>query len=377
MKKTPKNLLILYTGGTIGMQTSATGLIPASGFDARLREAFAQRPDFSEVKWHFRELSPPIDSANMTQHQWLTMREAIVSAVDGDGCDAILLLHGTDTLAYSAAALSFLLRGLPIPLVLTGAMHPADADNSDAWPNVFGALAALQTPLNAGVWVFFHGELMAGTRASKRGSARLDAFHDHQRPATAADLEALLPDYRQPRQPVALAVLPFFPGMTTDYAEAILNSGAHAVILECYGNGTGPADNPSFINALRAARQRGVLLLAISQCPQGAVAFGQYAADSALAACGVLSGAGLSREAALGLLFALLGAGWRYTDTGQRKAENTDQPIRSLNFSSAANPTKELPAAFNAGDQTHKEKCPGTTAMMPPPTPLFPGNPTR
>lgn len=127
MKKTPKNLLILYTGGTIGMQTSATGLIPASGFDARLREAFAQRPAFSGVKWHFRELSPPIDSANMTQRHWLAMCEAIVSAVEGDGCDAILLLHGTDTLAYSAAALSFLLRGLPIPLVLTGAMHPANA----------------------------------------------------------------------------------------------------------------------------------------------------------------------------------------------------------------------------------------------------------
>lgn len=309
MQNTPKKLLILYTGGTIGMQHSDAGLVPASGFESRLHAACAQHPTAQHLAWLFQELSPPIDSANMTQAHWLAMRDAIVSATANEGCDACLLLHGTDTLAYSAAALSFLLNGLPYPVVLTGAMHPVGATNSDAWPNVFGALAALQAGVMPGVWVFFHEKLIDGKRASKQGTAHLDAFHEHQRPRLQAEIETLVPDYRQPRQPVPLAVLPLVPDTPLDYVNAILNSGARAVLLECYGSGTGPADNPAFLAALRAARRRGLYLLAISQCPHGAVTFGQYAADSALAACGVASGGGLSREAALGVLFAVLGAG--------------------------------------------------------------------
>ncbi len=113
----PRQLLVLYTGGTLGMQMSADGLAPAGGFDARLRAEQAAHPERPAPPWVYRELSPPIDSANMTQGHWLAMREAIVAAVERDGCDAVLLLHGTDTLAYSAAALSFLLLDLGLPVV--------------------------------------------------------------------------------------------------------------------------------------------------------------------------------------------------------------------------------------------------------------------
>lgn len=302
-------ILVLYTGGTLGMTASKEGLVPSSGFEQRLCAEYAFRFKQEAPTWLFRELTPLIDSANLTQTHWLAMCDAIVQAVEHEGCEGVLLLHGTDTLAYSAAALSFLLRGLPVPVILTGAMLPAGVEGSDAWPNVFGALALLQAGLEVGVWLFFQGERFEGIQVTKRAAHRLEAFYNPQRPQSVLpEWAAHLPDYRQARQPVPLAVLPFFPGMTLGQVDAVLNSGARGVVLECYGSGTGPADDAHFLAALRAAHQRGVWLLAISQCPEGAVSFGQYAADSALAACGVRSGAGLNRETALALLFAALSA---------------------------------------------------------------------
>ena len=99
-----QHVMVLYTGGTIGMQASANGLAPASGFEARMREYLHSQPELVVPQWRFREMSPLIDSANMTPAYWQQLREAVVDAVDVQGCDSVLILHGTDTLAYSAAA---------------------------------------------------------------------------------------------------------------------------------------------------------------------------------------------------------------------------------------------------------------------------------
>ena len=307
----PQKLLVLYTGGTIGMQMSEAGLAPASGFEARLRAEQALHPERPTPAWQFRELSPPIDSANMRQANWLAMRDAIVQAVDHDGFDAVLLLHGTDTLAYSAAALSFLLLGIPVPVLLTGSMLPAGSPGSDAWPNLFGALATLAEGCRPGVHLYFDGQLLHGARASKLKSEAFDAFVNMARPRHGQCLEQL-PEalhYRRPRRAVALAVVPLFPGLGAVQLRAVLASGVQGVLLECYGSGTGPADDAEFLAALREARQRGVVLGAISQCPLGHVDFAVSAAGSALAEAGLVSGGGMTREAALGKLFGLLGAG--------------------------------------------------------------------
>jgi L-asparaginase len=308
--KPAQKLLLLYTGGTIGMQMSASGLAPASGFEARLRAEQTAHPERPVPHWVFAELLPPIDSANMNQAHWLAMRDAIVAGVEEQGCDAVLLLHGTDTLAYSAAALSFLLLGLPVPVILTGSMQPAGVANGDAWPNLFGALALLAKGVEPGVRLFFNGQLLHGARVSKLRSEAFDAFVDSPRPrhgATAQWPPSL--NYRCRRQPVSLAVQPLFPGIGAAQLGACLSGEVRGVVLECYGSGTGPAADPQLLATLREAQQRGVVLAAISQCPQGHVEFGVYAAGSALASCGLVSGGGMTREAALGKLFALLGAG--------------------------------------------------------------------
>ena len=306
-----KNLLVLYTGGTIGMLETAEGLAPAGGFDARMREYLGQHADAPQLPWSLLEMNPLLDSANMQQGNWLAMRDAIVDAVEHGGHDGVLVLHGTDTLAYSAAALSFLLLGLPAPVLLTGSMLPAGAPGSDAWANLVGALGLFESGLEDGVQLYFHGQLLHGCRASKLRSEDFDAFAAlprHRDGERATGIPSAL-DYRQPRQPVKLAVMPVFPGLQAEHLSAVLGAGVQGLVLECYGSGTGPSDDQALLDTLHDARQRGVMIVAISQCPVGSVVFDTYAAGSRLRDTGLVSGGGMTREAALGKLFGLLGAG--------------------------------------------------------------------
>ncbi|KIQ32906.1 MULTISPECIES: asparaginase [Pseudomonas syringae group] len=305
-----QRVMVLYTGGTIGMQASANGLAPASGFEARMAGQLAELPELVVPQWRFREMSPLIDSANMTPAYWLRLREAVIEAVDVQGCDAVLVLHGTDTLAYSAAALGFQLLGLDAPVVFTGSMLPAGVPDSDAWENVNGALLALGNGLASGVHLYFHGELMDPTRCAKIRSFGRNPFAPLQR-SRGGHAAVSLPDaldYRQPRTMASVAVLPLFPGIGAAQLNGLIDSGIQGLVLECFGNGTGPSDDPQFIASLEDARARGICVIAITQCHEGGVELDVYEAGSRLRGAGVLSGGGMTREAALGKLHALLGA---------------------------------------------------------------------
>jgi L-asparaginase len=301
------NIMVLYTGGTIGMQASANGLAPASGFEARMREQLADLP---VPAWRFREMAPLIDSANMTPAYWQRLRTAVIEAVD-DGCDAVLILHGTDTLAYSAAAMSFQLLGLHAPVVFTGSMLPAGVPDSDAWENVSGALLALGEGLAPGVQLYFHGALMAPTRCAKIRSFGRHPFAALQRNGGVAKADALPPalDYRQPKALANVGVLPLVPGIAATQLDALIDSGIQALVLECFGSGTGPSDNPAFLASLKRAQDLGVVVVAITQCHEGGVELDVYEAGSRLRGVGVLSGGGMTREAVFGKLQVLLGAG--------------------------------------------------------------------
>jgi L-asparaginase len=306
-----QQVMVLYTGGTIGMQASASGLAPASGFEARMAEQLAAQPELKVPNWRFRELLPLIDSANMTPAYWQRLREAVIDAVEVDGCDAVLILHGTDTLAYSAAAMSFQLLGLSAPVLFTGSMLPAGVEDSDAWENLNGALLALGQGLAPGVQLYFHGELLAPTRCAKIRSFGRHPFAALQRARggeSAQPLPAAL-DYRQPKSLANVAVLPLFPGINAHHLDGLLDSGIQALVLECFGSGTGPSDNPQFLASLQRAHERGICVVAITQCHEGGVELDVYEAGSRLRGVGVLSGGGMTREAAFGKLHALLGAG--------------------------------------------------------------------
>lgn len=305
-----QHVMVLYTGGTIGMQASESGLAPASGFEARMALQLAAQPDLIVPRWRFREMSPLIDSANMTPAYWQELRGAVIEAVE-DGCDAVLILHGTDTLAYSAAAMSFQLLGLDAPVVFTGSMLPAGVPDSDAWENVNGALAMLGEGLPSGVHLYFHGELLAPTRCAKVRSfgrhpfAALNRSHSGETPGS---LPSAL-DYRQPKTLASIAVLPLFPGIGAAQVDALIDSGIQGLVLECFGSGTGPSDDPAFLASLQRARDQGIAVVAITQCHEGGVELDVYEAGSRLRGVGVLSGGGMTREAAFGKLHALIGAG--------------------------------------------------------------------
>ncbi|AGE28193.1 asparaginase [Pseudomonas poae RE*1-1-14] len=301
------NVMVLYTGGTIGMQASANGLAPASGFEARMREQLA---DAHVPTWRFQEMAPLIDSANMTPAYWQRLRTAVIDALDA-GCDAVLILHGTDTLAYSAAAMSFQLLGLPVPVVFTGSMLPAGVPDSDAWENVSGALAALGAGLAPGVHLHFHGALLAPTACAKIRSFGRNPFAALKRQggvARVASLPTAL-DYRQPKTLASVGVLPLVPGIGAAQLDGLIDSGIHGLILECFGSGTGPSDNPEFLASLQRAQDKGIAVVAITQCHEGGVELDIYEAGSRLRGVDVLSGGGMTREAAFGKLNALLGAG--------------------------------------------------------------------
>jgi len=304
-------VMVLYTGGTIGMQASASGLAPASGFEARMREQLTGQPGLKVPSWCFREMAPLIDSANMTPEYWLRLRDAVVEAVEVQQCDGVLILHGTDTLAYSAAAMSFQLLGLPVPVVFTGSMLPAGVPDSDAWENVSGALVALGHGLAPRVHLHFHGEMLSPTRCAKIRSFGRHPFAALKRTGGVAKAQTLPVQlgYRQARQLTTVGVLPLVPGITAAQLDGLIDSGIQALVLECFGSGTGPSDNPAFLASLQRAQKLGIVVVAITQCHEGGVELDVYEAGSRLRGVGVLSGGGMTREAVFGKLHALLGAG--------------------------------------------------------------------
>ena len=306
-----QHVMVLYTGGTIGMQASANGLVPASGFEARMREYLHSQPELVVPQWRFREMAPLIDSANMSPAYWQQLRVAVVDAVDEQGCDSVLILHGTDTLAYSAAAMSFKLLGLHARVVFTGSMLPAGVADSDAWENLGGALVALGQGVAPGVHLYFHGELLDPTRCAKVRSFGRHPFKRLERQGGGVKASTLPTQlhYNQPGQLAKVAVLPLFPGIGAQLLDAVLNSDIQGLVLECYGSGTGPSDNPEFLAALARARDNGVVVIAVTQCHEGGVELDVYEAGSRLRGAGVLSGGGMTREAAFGKLHGLLGAG--------------------------------------------------------------------
>ncbi|MGY8637518.1 asparaginase [Bradyrhizobium sp. 14AA] len=299
---------VVITGGTIGMRAGDAGLAPESGLGARMREAICAqgRHDVGP----FVELAPLIDSANAEPEFWVRVAAAVVSLVEDADCDGVLVLHGTDTMAYTAAGLAFLLFGLPVPVVLTGAMHPIGDAGSDGWDNLSGALDLLKNDPPAGTYVYFAGKQIPAVHCSKWRTQTVDAFTRTRRPTIDRSASSLPPwSYRKLVAPARVAVLPLHPGFEPMTLEALVTAGVPGCVLECYGSGTAPVADARFIAALELARSRNMVVVAISQCPEGAVAFGHYATDHRLKSVGVVSGGGMTREVALAKLSTLLGAG--------------------------------------------------------------------
>lgn len=319
-------IIILHTGGTIGMAQTAEGLAPDAGFAGRLRGelAGALTGALAGLAVEVRALARTIDSSEASPEDWRALAVALQD-IWGQA-DGFVVLHGTDTMAYSAAALSFMLRGADRPVVLTGAQYPMVQPGSDGLGNVLTALqcAAAGVP---GVFIAFDGRLLRGTRATKvstRSVAAFDCPNDLPvgrvtggRLELTAGQTGMLPGTRLGAVrfdlPVAvpgrIASLRFVPGLSAAALEACLAQQPGAIILECYGSGNVPALGGVTAEFLAAAAARGIAVVALTQVYAGGTSLGTYAAGSLLVRHGVIDGGSMTFEAVFAKLHHLLAGG--------------------------------------------------------------------
>lgn len=298
---TSKRILVIHTGGTIGMVRGPDGFAPGAGVvEEEIARLLAGPHAGLSIELH--RLDPLIDSANATPEDWNRIAAAIEA--HHDRYDGVLITHGTDTLAFCAAALTFALEGLARPVVLTGAMLPLTEPGSDGPRNLSDALATAASA-EAGVMVQFAGRLLHGARIRKTHSHFFDAFAAE--PTDAPPLrsgDALL---RHAYTCPEVTVLPVAPGGSGRVLQHAVET-CDGLVLRCFGSGTVP-NTAQIETALRTAEARGVPIVAVSQCPEGGMALGTYAAGAVLVRHGVVDGRDMTMEAAYAKLILALGRG--------------------------------------------------------------------
>jgi L-asparaginase len=344
-----KGICVIYTGGTFGMVRSPRGFVPAKGLAGLLKANMPELRRDGIPRYELIESDRPIDGANATPKLWYDLAEQIIG-IEAD-YDGFVIIHGTDTLAYTASVLSFLLAPMAKPVVVTGAQIPLVEVESDAPANLEAALTVAAGAHTSEVSVVFGRRVLRGNRATKVSSSALDGFDSPNFPPLA-DLGAPIQfrELGEPRRAVPaswferpvyrpgnIAVLPIFPGIHADIVKAVVGTGVRGMILECYGKGSAPDMNEPLIRALHEAVDGGVVAVAVTQCVEGSVSLGTYASGSVLADCGVISGSDLTREAAFTKLHYLFARRLSPQEIAQRMQQNLRGELTPANDAMAEN----------------------------------------
>lgn len=311
-----KHIYIAYTGGTIGMLKSDDhGYVPASGF---MQHQLKQMPEFHRAEmpiFTIHEYEPLIDSSDMTPEDWQRIADDI--RANYDKYDGFVILHGTDTMAYTASALSFMLENLGKPVIVTGSQIPLAELRSDGQSNLLNALhIAANYPINE-VTLFFNNKLIRGNRSTKSHADGFDAFSSpNLPPLLEAGINIQINGAginKQPEgefavnniTPQPIGVVTMYPGISAEVIKNTLRQPVNAMILLTFGVGNAP-QNPELLAQLKEASERGIVVVNLTQCLSGKVNMGGYATGCALANAGVISGYDMTPEAALAKLHYLL-----------------------------------------------------------------------
>ena len=319
-KNTQKKVLIIYTGGTIGMRNTDKGYTPAPGF---LKEVLSAIPDMSRPEfpaWELYEMSELLDSSNMSLKEWNEIGRVIYD--NYSSYSGFVVLHGTDTMAYTASALSFILAGLDKPVVFTGSQIPLSELRSDGRDNIITSVLIASEAVVREVCLYFSGKLLRGNRAMKMSADGLVAFDSPNYPHLAEvgitiryNLSALLcrrsdTDIRYlPFSEVPIGVLKVFPGIQFGLFEEIMTEKLSGIVLETFGAGNIPANAGQLLPIIEKAFTAGSVVAVCSQCPAGTVSLGAYETSSSLKRAGAVSGRDMTTEAAVAKLYHLFSLG--------------------------------------------------------------------
>lgn len=278
-------------------------------------------------EWDFKGLDPVADSANVGPETWCKLVFLIVQ--NAEQYDGFLILHGTDTMAYTAAALSYFFHDTSLIIMLTGSMRPLLNKDSDAPGNLLSAFQGFNSSLENGVYIVFAGQYFSGVRTVKykthsdvaysEPKQKLSvSFHNTPPSRAVADVEAVLAQWR----PARIAILYVVPGFQLAFFKAILEEKPQALIFVLYGTGTAPTSDRGFLNLLREAHKNGIVMVGITQCYAGYIQLETYQAGALLHDEGVLSGKDMTLEAAYAKLQYLIGQGLEISEVKKHFSYN-------------------------------------------------------
>ena len=319
MENNSKRVLIIHTGGTIGMKNTGKGYSPVAGYlSEELRHIpDLNRPDFPA--WDLYEMAPLLDSSNMSVDEWNEIGRVIYERYND--YSGFVILHGTDTMSYTASALSFMLEGLDKPVILTGSQIPLSELRSDGRDNLITSVMIASEGVACEVCLYFSARLLRGNRSMKMSADGLVAFDSPGYPHLAEagitvkyNYSAILPKREgglryHPFAKVPIGVLKVFPGIQFGLFEDIMTEKLSGIVLETFGAGNIPMGNGDLLPIIKKAFSAGSVITVCSQCPSGTVTLGAYETSSQLKAAGAVSGRDMTTEAAVAKLYHLFSLG--------------------------------------------------------------------